>query len=486
MFNFRLKLRIIWIAILAVAVLALIWLAIIPSGKITYSTNFKGFNDFISQLTPKERINSEKDGTEDIIGDPGYFSLRTPRPFSQAKVTIKFQASQNLPIVEAGVSTDGRTWQYDLQPLYNAKLEDLTKNWTALRQGGLLLLQRTQQYATVNDFLKNLPPVDQVAVYNYNLKTNFSLPDYQPQHGTSTMCRPLVGAYQFYTYIKNENLSDDFVFQDLNKIAGTNPVDINVYSGDQLIDDEHLDDDGVIDGSGAQKPWRHLQLDLANLPEGIYKIDIRADGDIVTRSIVTGQSKMAFINNLPLADAPEVSCGLNLFTDGQTFSVQTSHPADLGRIIISQSGNSTSSQELDVSQTYQIFTAGNLPPEGSQIVLSHGGISLSGDGLFSFDSSQLIDPRIKTVDAGFNADSEGVNYVLARYTPPVKEGDWLVASADFNLNEAYRMWNKYYFLLSAPGLSASDSIADKVRIKSIKIDLTGTSLWSKISNFLKK
>ncbi|HTX87287.1 MAG TPA: hypothetical protein VMC41_04465 [Candidatus Nanoarchaeia archaeon] len=504
MLPFRLKLRIAWITILAVAVFVLVWLAIIPSGKITYSTNFKGFNDFISQLTPKERIIAEKDGTQDVIGDPAYFSLRTSRPFNQAKLTIKFQVDPNLPIVEVGVSKDGRTWQYDLQPLYNGKLEELMKNWNVIEEpspafghpsaGGdnLILLQRNKKFNSIGDFIKNPPAADKISLYNYDLKIDYLLPNYQPQRATSTMCRPLVGAYQFYTYIKNENLFDDFVFQDLNKNLDADPIDVYVYYRDKLIDSEHLDDDGIAVDSGAQKPWRHLKLDLANLPEGAYKIVVRANGDIVTRTITTGQSKMAFINTLPLADAlalsevevSEVSCGRNFFTDGRTLSVQTAHPDKLGKIkIIKGGGISSSSEEINITQAYKIFAVNDLPLSGSEIILPNDGLDLSGDGLFSLSAEQMIDPRVKAVDANFNADSEGVDYVLARYTPPVKQGDWLVAQADFDLSNAFRMWNKYYFLISAPGLSADDQVNDKVRIKEIKVDLTGTSLWQKILKF---
>lgn len=487
MLTFRSKLRIAWVAIIIVAIFILVWLAIIPSGKTAYSTNFKGLNDFISQLTPKERIVAEKDGTQDIIGDPAYFSLRTSRQFNQAKLTVKFKVDPNLPIVEAGVSTDGRTWQYDLQPLYNAKLEGLMKNWSVLWEGDTMLLQRTKQFATINDFLKNPPPVEKIALYNYNLKADYLLPDYQPRLATSTMCRPLVGAYQFYTYIKNENLSDDFVFQDLNKNMDPDPIDVYVYYRDKLIDSEHLDDDGVVIDSAVQRPWRQLIVDLANLPEGVYKIVVRVNGDIVTRTITTGQSKMAFINTLALADAPEVSCGRNLFTDGQIISVQTSHPDKLGIInIIKGNSAASSSEELNVDQAYKIFTASDLSPQGSQIVLANDGISISGDGLFSFDSSQMIDPRIKEVDANFNADIEGIDYVLSSYVPPTKQGDWLSATANFDLSNVFRVWDKYYFIISVPGLTVDDGTSDKVRIKEMKVDLTGTSLGEKLNKFFKK
>jgi hypothetical protein len=473
MLFFRKNLRIVWIAVLAMVVFVLIWLAIIPSGKTSYSTNFKGFNDFISQLTPKERVAAEKNGTQDIFSDPAYFSLRTPRTFDKGLMTIKFQVTSSTPIVEAGVSKDGRTWQYDLQPLYNAKLENLLKNWSVLWEGDVMLLQRTKQFNTINDFLKNPPATEKIALYNYNLKANYSLPGYQPRHATSTLCRPLVGAYQFYTYIKNENLSDDFVFQDLNNLTGPSPIDVYVYAGDKLVGSRQLADDGIIDGSSGQKPWRHLQINLANLPEGVYKIDVRANGDIITRTITTVQGKMAFINNLPLADTPEVSCGKTFFTDGRSLSVKTSHPAKLGVIKII---SSSTEQDLNVNEAYQIFTVADLPSSGSRIILANDGVAISGDGLFSLDAESMIDPRIASVDVNFNADKEGIDYVLARYTPPTRQGGWLSAQVNFDLKNSFRLWNKYYFIISAPGLSTSS----EVKIENIKFDLSGTSLWEKI------
>jgi hypothetical protein len=490
MLYFRTKIRIIWIAAIIVAVFVLAWLAIIPSGKITYSTNFKGFNDFIGRLTPKERVSAEKNGTQDLISDPVYFSLRTPRTFDSGKMTINFKVASGTPIVEAGVSTDGRTWQYNLQPLYNSKIEDLMKRWNEIGEtststlpgrgghpsaGGddLILLQRNKVYSSVDEFLKNPPAMNKVALYNYDLKTNYLLSGYRPQNSTTTMCRQLAGAYQFYTYIKDEKLFDDFVFQDMNKLTGKNSININVYYADKLIDSEHLDDDGVVDGSLAQKLSRHLRLDLANLPEGVYKIDVRADGDIITRKITTAQSKLAFINNLPLASSTGADCRENFFTDGQTLTVQTSHPNKLGIIKII---SSSTSQDLNVDEAYKIFTASNLPESGSEIILANDGVTLASDGLFSLSADGMIDPRLKSVDVNFDADRDGVDYVLARYTPPVKNGDWFTAQANFDLKNSFRLWNKYYFLISAPGLSTSS----EMEIKNIKFELSGTTLWQKM------
>jgi hypothetical protein len=489
MFNFRFKLRIIWITALAVAVFVLVWMNTVPGGKITYIKNFKGYNDFIGNLTPLERMAGNK-----IIGDPVYFSLRVPRRFVDAKLTLKYKVDPNVQIIEAGVLKDHATWQYDLQPIYNAKLDELLKNWSVLwekptpasghpSQGGeyTLLLQREKKFETIKDFLKNPPEADKIALYNYDLNTNYILPGYQPSTSTVTMCRPITGTYQFYTYIKKENLSYDFVFQDLNKNTDPDPVDVYVYYNDKQISAEYLEDDGVVSDAGVLKPWRHLKLDLVNLPEGVYKIGVRANNDIVTRTITTPQSKMTFINKVNLASAPEVSCGRNLFTDSRQVQARTAYSDKLQEItVVDASNQSVEGQKIKLTEAFaQYSTQGDLP-KMSYLILQDDGVMVSGDGLFSFSAEQFINPKIRKIDATFNADKEGVDYVLANYTPPVSQGDWLVSTADFDLQNVYKQWNKHSFLISAPGLKAETGNGEGVTVGEIKVELQGTSILGKI------
>jgi hypothetical protein len=499
--TFRQKLRIAWIIALIATVLVLVWLAAVPGGKITYVQDFKGFNDFIGNLTPTERMASNK-----IIGDPVYFSLRVPRRFTSAKLTLKYKVDPSVPIIEAGVLKDRATWQYDLQPIYNGKIDELMKNWNVLWEGNVMLLQREKKFATIDDFLKNPPAFDKIALYNYNLKNNFIFPGYISARATTTICRPLTGTYQFYTYIKNENLSDDFVFEDLNKELDSDPVDVFVYYNDKQISAEHLDDDGVVNDSGAQKSWRHLKINLANLPEGVYKIGVRADNDIITRTITTAQSKMAFVNKINLADTPEVSCGRNLITDSRKIQAQTvyadklqtiniegvevteksplgrgAEPGEAGRV---SGQDKFSSTTLSITELFtQFSTQGDLP-KMSYLILQNDGVAISGDGLFSFSESQFFNPIIRKVDANFDADKEGINYVLANYTPPTRDGEWMISTAEFDLQNVYKQWNKHSFLISVPGLRAEDNTGAGVVIGEIKIELQGTSLWEKVKKML--
>lgn len=469
MLNFRLKIRIVWIIALLAVVFWLAWQYVVPGGRVVYVKNFKQYNDFIGNLTPTDRLSGSR-----VIGNPVYFSLRVPRRFESAKLTVEFKNPDRLPIVEAGVLKDKRVWQYDLKPLGNLAINDLLKDWSVLWEDDVMLLQREKKYASLKDFLEDKPPAPEVAAYNYDYQTDFIFPAYQPAKEQRTICRPLLGAYQFYTYVKDEDLFFDFSFQDLNKNNDSDPIDVLVYYRDQEIAEEHLDDDGSDN--------RSLKLFLASMPEGVYKVSVRANGDIVTRAITTKQRKLSFINRLDLASAPEVSCGRNFVTDSRRVQAVTTLAASLGQVKIHQLSGSAFSEILDISKTYKQFETKQDLPLLSEVIVPSDGITFSGDGLFSFSEEEFFNPQTRKVDRNFNP--EGVNYVLARYAPPVDKDGALTAAADFDLTNVYKEKGKHSFMISIPGLKADDDVDDGVEISEIKIELKGTSLFDKIRKIM--
>jgi hypothetical protein len=448
---------------------------VVPGGKISYFSDLRGRSDFIGRLTPSDRVA----GGDTIIGDPAYFSLSVPRRFEKARLTLEFQNDTDRPLIEVGVLTDKRVWNYDLKPLQNKVLDGLFNEWSVLWDADVLLFQRNKEYESVKDFLAKRPPMDRVAVYDYDLGADFTLADYRPATTSRTMCRPLEGAYQFYTYIKDEDLDFDFFFRDLNKNSDPDPIDIFVYYGDQEIAAESLGDD-----EGGSED-RHLRLFLAGLPEGVYKVGVRVNSDIVTRSISTKQAKLAFINKVALADAPEVSCGRNLYTGSRRAQFKTVLADRLGEIRIHQVYGNAFSEIVDLYETYRQFETKQDLPSFSEIVMPSDGIVVSGDGLFSFSAKEYFDPRPRKAVEGFDPDRDGIDFVITRYVPPVKDGDTLVSSVDFDLTGAYKEKGKHSFLISVPGLRVEEGTGQGVVIKSIKVDLEGVSLWEKIGKMIK-
>ena len=508
--NLIIKFRIFLWLILASVVGWLLYMGVVPSGQISYVYNFNKPNYFIGKLMPEERVALIYDGSQKIIGDPVYFSLRTPRRFNKAKLILKYRhdkdtecpighsVSECIPVIEAGVLADKIIWRYDLQPIENKIINQLALDWDVINKDGVMLLQNGKKYNSIDEFLNDLPTRDEIALYNYplrqkqseasDLKSEYLLSDYAASANTNTegatgndegedcnprlhYCLSLRGPYQFYTYIKDEDLDFNFVFQDLNKNKDSDPIDLYLYYNDQLIDSRHVDDDGITTDSGEIKDCGEIKLKLANLPEGVYKIELRANDDIITKNIKTKQQKLAFINKIWLADSGGSDI-INLWTDSKLINAQTVNPDSLQTVRAGEN-------ELKIEQTYKQFSA-TVSSSTTKLTLEKDDVILSGNGVFSFSRDSLINPNFKKVDAYLDVDDDGINYILADYEMPQDTNEWKAASAEFDLTKAYREDGKYSFLISVPGLRADDEVDDWIEIGEIEVELEGVSLYDKI------
>jgi hypothetical protein len=475
----KIKLRIFLWVVLAGIVGWLVFMGVVPSGKISYSYNFENSSYFIKKLTPAERVKLPENGKQAIIGSPSYFFLRTPRKFDKAVLTLMYRDASpeaGEPIIEAGVLLDKNLWRYDLKPIENKIIDQLSLVWNKTEKNGITFLQREKKYETIEDFLNNLPNPKEIALYNYNFNFEYLLPDYKPAGEETEINNSLRGDYQFYAYLKNEDLDFTFFLDDLNKNKGGDPVDLNLYYKNKLIDSRRLDDDGITSDSGEKSARGELKLKNSGLPEGIYKIEVKAGNDIVTIKIKTKQNKISFINKIWLADGGKKD--FSIFTDLKNLSAETINPAKLQKIKI---GN----RELIVNRTYSQFNA-DISSSTSEIKLEKDDVMLAGDGVFAFSEGSLINPDIKKVNDNFDANKGNVNYILARYVSPREENGWKIAEAEFDLTGTYREDGAYSFIISIPGLNAEDEIGDGVLLDEIRVNLEGKSLFKKLRELIKK
>ena len=480
--NKILKLRItLWVG-LALVVGWLTFMKIVPTGHITYQYNFAKQDFFIRKLTPPERVNAVQAGEQKVIGDPVYFSLFTPRHFNQAHVSLKYKINEtptsSVPIVELGVLVDKRVWRYDLKPIYNRTIEELGSSWDKKEENRTVLLQKNdpgiKKYENIQDFLSHLPNREQLALYNYDLPNDYQLKNYRASSGKMIIDYPLRGIWQLYTYIQDEVLNFEIKLADMNLNLDPDPVDLNLYYDDELIDSRHLDDDGETHDSGTSS-FMNIGLKAAKLPTGVYKLELKANDDIITRTIITNQSKLSFINRIWLNID---SRGLKLYTNSRKITAQTVSAANLGTIKVS-------GQPFKIDQTYKQFSFINRASV-AEIELPKGDFILAGDRLFAFPKNSLFDPDFKKVDANFELTDSKVNYILARYNFNGQIDDWLTQTLDFDLNGVYRENGKYSFLLSIPGLKTEDATGPGVTLSEIKIKLTGKNLWEYFKKIINK
>ena len=463
-----LKIRIILWLILAIIISWFSYFKIVPTGRINYTIAAGKPNYFIGKLTPEDRVAAGQTGVT-VKGDPVYFSVRPCRRFTRAKVTVKFKNTTDLPVLELGLLNDKVAWNYELKPLQNKIIDQLSLVWpTVFGANGVRLIEREKKYNTVEQFLNNLPPISEIALYDYVLKTEFKLADYKPQPESRAIDYNFRGAYQFYTYIKNQALDYVFDFTDLNLNQDSDPVEIKIYNQDGLIYEKW-----IADGADSE---RQASLKITNLPEGAYRISFIANDDIITKKIISPQSQFALINKVWLADGNGKN--LVLYTNSREVSAQTINPASLSQLKVG--GGS-----INLNETHKQFSAlTNNQPE--TIELAKDDIIISGDGVFAFAADSLLDPRLPNVDRNLEINQGKINYILTNYQGAKSADGWQTATADFDLTKAYQENGKYQFLFSLPGLKAYKPTGGEAVIKEIKVELTGTSLAEKIKKYFKQ
>jgi len=262
---------------------------------------------------------------------------------------------------------------------------------------------------------------------------------------------------------------------DLNQNKDSDAIDVNLYYGDQLIASRHLDDDGVKTDKGEMKEARSLNFKESNLPEGVYKIELRANDDIITKKIIAAQNKISFLNRIWLSN--ENDKDVTLYTDSQLINAQTINPGSLQNIKVDD-------KELNIEATYRQFSQ-MLENKESEIKITKGDLILSGNGVFSFSQENLLNPNFKKVDESFSVNPAGINYILAKYKIPEEKDGWKIGAAEFDLSNAYQEWSKNSFIISIPGLKADDEIKDDIVVKEIKIELEGKTLREKLKEIFK-
>jgi len=505
-----LKLRIVlWLALLWV-VAGFLYMGIVPSGAISYKYDFNKKSSFVGELGPSTRVKTtSKEYPNIIIGNPAYITLASPRKFNEVIFKMRYRrinervSEEQYPVIEAGILVDNTVWRYDLKPLENEIIDKLALVWDIQRSGDLLLLQQNDNMASstnriydgVESFLEDLPDDNKIALYNYDLKRDFTLVNYRSffieemlddKEARQTIIeQDLRGNYQFYTYIKNEELDFVFTFVDLNQNRDRDDIDIFFYYENHLIASSHLDDDGITEDGGNESGKRELELKLPDLPEGVYKIELKVNNDIVTKQIKSKQRKIAFINRVWL-EKDDSEGGLSLFTNSSVIQMNTTY-ADRLQIIM------VGTKKMELLETYKQYSTKVEKRNGlddfSEIKLENDGVVLSGNRVFSFSPDTFFDPNIKKLDKYIDIAGDGIRYVLARYKEPAVNDGWKNIEVAFDLAGVYREDGRYSFLISVPGLS-SPALAEEenfgVEIDEVEFEFKGRSLSEKLKEFFGK
>lgn len=493
---------------------------------------------------------------QQITTSPLYFDVIVPRPFRQATVTVKYQNPKNQPSIQLGVMQANKAYSYKTLADLNIKLNSLPDYWELVRDGDVYLWQKNvpyyqeiqarqalfnsrkkkldawrtseldgangidqQQvieqkylieldnittetkvvktgavtYSSVQDFLRKVPPKNEIVQFQYDMNKYFELPGYQRSTTATEITKSMRGAQEIYTYLADhEDLQFVLSIQDINRHVGADPVNITVFnpSGKKVLQVAEPDD-GETAASGRVRPERQINVHAAVTQHGVYRLVIDTNDDIFIKKIRTFQHLLMFKGHVYLTDNQEYQAVLGdmrfsptvVYTDNSVIRASTSHQKSLQTLAVGVQNltlNTVGTQE-EKDGLHGVTT----------IVSPKNDVYIEGDGFFAFSRDQLFDPTqviVPSLDSVSNADD--FDYIIAHYQQAQTDGDWLVASTTVAVPQLYfdrESDLSVHFIINMPGLHESGKI---LKVKDITIQfqkdpITVKKIVSKLDSWIK-
>lgn len=471
------NLRLIFYLFLIFICFSLFYLYFSPFGKAYYSKDFsKNYNNIflgrgsIYKLGPADRI-IEKNK---LISEPAYFYLKTARAFDNAKIKIKYRLSPNIATennfinIEAGVLLDKNNWNYRLYPVYNSFLNKCIDSWHVSDYNGLKFFQNKEQFKNLESFLGG-KDFSSLALYNYKLNNDFVLRDYKTSQDYRAELPKLRGSHSFYTYIKDQSLRFDFTFKNISNNFKDN-IDLFVYLNQDVIFSKsflpvEFGDNGV-----------DFSLNLPDLPESVYKIEVKTSDDYVIDKLISYLPKVVFLNKINLYDNSD---GFEFFSNSSNLRAKVLDASCLASIHLND-------DIFNIDRIFKQFTLSfaknKMDQELNFIKSSSCGTLFEGSALFSFNKESFFNPLILNLNEYNYKDN--FEFIIADYNKPEFKDGYYISEVEMDLKNSWRENNEYRFIISAPFLDGNNE--KYLEINSVEINLMGKGLKQKLIEYFKK
>ena len=462
------------------------WLCVqnfVPSGIFLVQHSVHDTSPFIDGLLTSARVkppvkDAQGNWTQTIFADPVFFFVHPHRTFDTIDATVTFK-NIGTPIIELGALAAKDPERYILEPLQNLLIDD--SKWNRLVDGGTILLQRNSTFKSVADFYAHPPSVSEIATYHTDLNIPFRLPNYLPTTKSQSIDVSLRGTHSIKTYVKNESLHFSFSYMDMNRDAGADPVVISVFDENgQSVGEVRADDDGNISTNAFPSKIKTLSVDIPNLPEGVYKVDLNVDRDIFFRTISTTQQKIIFLNGVYLGDEVayhETFSPVLFFTEAKRLSFQTRHATGIQNVKVG-------TQTAVIDTPYKLVTTTLLDSGLTSTTVTKGDLEIVTDAPIAFTQAQYFRPDPVRLLPHTDLDRLGVNYLIANYETPDVQNGWTVATIHLNAHDLLLDNGSWKFAFSTPEIA---ELRKTVLIKSIDLKLTRPPFsWRDLFGVIKK
>lgn len=438
--------------------------ATVPSGRLRSESGFLAPTPLLSILKPTERVagttgpDAEQATGVTMLASPVYIDLAAPDAFNRVILSLRYR-NEGQPVVEIGALGSSLDTTFHMRAAEHRLIDALP--WQRVSSGTLTLLQRDPTYVSVDAFLEHPPAPEQIATYRAEAEAPYRLPGYVPSSVVTSTDMSLRGSHRMLVYAERETLQLTFSVQDMNRHAGADPVTVSVY---RAGDSEHalartvLADDGDTTDDQRSEGLRTVAVTLTDPTPGAYRIDLTASDDVFIRSIRTPQQKLVFDGRLVLGDHVGYSDRTDpatILADGTRVSAWTPHADAFQTLIVDGTPH-----RLDAIRVPAYAELDGIRQRHA-IVSPKRDVVLDTDGVFALSEGQYFDPlpfALQWYTDSAALDAVGIRYVLTSYEPPVRDGDLLVATAEFDTADlATTDEGAYRFVISVPGLEEDAS-----------------------------
>jgi len=409
-------------------------------------------NGKISKLNPNNRMSEVKNNDNltyrELLEYLVYADIFL-QPNSQ-RINIKVKFRDNFPIDSEGFYIGGRDkpeWSYRYKPIYLPWLK-MPENTQYIKEGIKKLYYinpDAKKFNTIQEFMENIPQGAVIATDLQLKPKSLIISDYKS--GKLVINTPLRGSHTLYVYAK-DNLEITVSKQDINWYDGEDILKIAIYDlNNNLIREESIKDDGVVDKSHKNTGEQACKIKIDNIQEGIYRIELTNNGDMIIKRIEVNQSKLVVAKKIFFAGNKIYGVDTipsNIYTKinrDMKMGIFPLHREGLQKVRI---GNITI-DITEVQKRYEIDV--KKSDKITEINVPNNDIEFSCDGYFSFTKDSYFEPYEYTVVNIKNY--KNADYLLIEYEEPEKDGDWLIGQTEFDLKELYVKDNKLSIMLNA-------------------------------------
>lgn len=464
-----------------------------PDGTLVLEYDFVQKPTLISEFFPvgraldREMNTSNDEHYQRIVSEPVYFSVDLPSAYPEVEVSIEYQ-NPHQQIVQLGLQLDDddTTWNFDFKTLENQFIDN--SSWNEVSDDTYTLLQKDNDYTSIEDFFNNPPTDKRVGTWLTTFNFPFINKTYQSIENGTSITNPLRGAHDFFTYVKDEDLKINFVFEDINYSIGPDPVTIEVIYLGEVIETISYEDDGDEGITGVSLGEQFAEINIPKLPEGVYEIAVRTSDDIVIKTVKTNQHKFVVKGKMHLAGSKEyLSTISNLDTKPSTIYTDADFVTLIPKHIYGLSDVSFYNEDVTLSKVNAPHNWFNpISNYLSSIVAPNNDVEILSNDFYSTSKDSWFDPMFGFQQLSQYTNLDNLDYVLTgKYNYPERQRSWTTASATFDLIQQQRIDPTHLdFVFSVPGLEDSQQgiKVRKITIVTKKPAVTISNFWQRLKD----